>query len=140
MDRIRLLLANRIDQHRMQIASVHQVHRRSKAYRRLGNLWIEQRPGLAGTPKPNDLVSRFDANVAHLFVQPKREQHAGAVGRELEACADLPQFRGLLIKFAIDARSQQGQGRRQPTNSGTCNENARRCLRHETNTPVVCSQ
>ena len=64
---------------------------------------IEQLPALPGVPQPDRLAGRQHLNLFQRILEPERMKHAGAVGADLHAGAELAQFRRLLVDIDVDA-------------------------------------
>ena len=65
---------------------------------------------------PDDLL--------HGRAQPKLDQHAGAIGGKLDACADLAQLDGLLEELDLVAVAQQGERGGQAAYAGAGDQDA----------------
>ena len=98
----------------VQIAAMHQIHRRTEPLRRRrrGRDRTATRSGRCSTAGPPCRRSRRPRAARRL--QPEREQHARAVRCQLQAGADLAQFGRLFVQVAVDAGLEQRQRRRRP--------------------------
>src|SRR5262245_46055903 len=115
-DRIRLERADRIGEHRVQVAAMHEdIGEAVEIDRRLAE--IEQLPGLAGAPQLDLLAGGDDLDRLQRFREAERMQHARAVGADLNAGADLLELRRLLVDLDVDAAAQQPERGREPADA-----------------------
>ena len=122
MDRVRLLAADRIEQHGMQIAAVKHHVGKSVALDR-DRAEIEQLPGLAGAPEPDFLAGDDDAEPLRRLAEAQRIEHARAVGADLHAGAELLELRRLLVDVDADALPDQRQRGGQAADAGADDRN-----------------
>src|SRR5690606_16887154 len=80
---------------------------------------VEELPGLPGIPQPDFLATRLASHGHDRLLEPQRKQDARAVGADLNARADLPQFRGLLKDGDLKPLPQQREGCSQAANSSS---------------------
>ena len=116
MDGVRPLAADGVEQHGVQVAAVEHHVGKAVAFHRDG-AEVEQLPGLAGAPEPDLLAGDDDAEPLRLRAETERMEHAGAVGADLDAGAELFQLGRLLIDIDADALADQRQRRGQATDA-----------------------
>ena len=106
VDGIGLSAAYRVRQHLLQIGAVEHEVGEAVAFDGFGAK-IEQLLGLAGVPDADFLTVRFPADRLDLGAQTELVEHAGAIGTDLEAGADLHDFGRLLVDVDVEAAFEQ---------------------------------
>ena len=116
LDRVGFARADGIGQQPVQIAPVQHDVRRAVALAR-GRAEIEPVPGLAGAPVPDHAAGRQHLDALERVFEAERVQHAGAVGADLDAGADLLELGRLLVDLDVEPALEQRQRGGQPADA-----------------------
>lgn len=84
---------------------------------------VEELPGLARVPQADFLARGLAGKRLERLADAKRVERACAVGTELQAGADFPQLRRLLVDLDLAALAQCRERGREPADAGTGDEN-----------------
>jgi hypothetical protein len=106
MDRVRLQLADAVNQHGMQVAPMQQGVGKAVALLRR-SAEIVPVPRLTGAPMTDFLSQRCNLNGIERLFEPEFVQNGCAVRADLDAGTQLPQPGGLLIDLDIEPAPEQ---------------------------------
>jgi hypothetical protein len=106
----------------MKISAMHHSVWRAEPLHR-GFAKVEGRPALPGAAQPDLLAGGGTNHLPHRRFQAERYEDACAVGPELQAGADFPQFGGLLEHAHGVSTLDQWQSRGQPAKTSPYDKN-----------------
>ena len=105
----------------MQVAAMdHPIGRAEAPDRVLAE--IEQFPLLSGIPDADFLGRRLAHQRPQAFFEAEIDQHAAAVGGDLDAGAQFPQFRRLFVDVDVKPALQKRKRGGQPADAGACDD------------------
>ena len=134
VDRVGLQRGDRVAQHTMQIAAMHEPVGRAEPVDRIFTE-VEQLVGAAGIPDAHFLERGRTDDGLHRGLQAEVDQHARAVRRDLDAGTDFGEFARLLVDIDVETAPQQREGRRQSADTTASDENMR-VARHVAFLPI----
>ena len=107
-DGVGLLRAHRRREHREQIGAIDREIGISIALDRR-RAKVEQFPSVAGAPQAHFLGCRLARQARQVITQPEFVEHAIAIGRQLQAGADLLEFVRLFVYLDVEAAPEQSE-------------------------------
>ena len=126
-DRVGAGGADGIQQNFVKVAAMHHPVRRAEPLDR-GFAKVERRPALSGCPEPDFLAGGGADDPSHRRFQAERDQDTRAIGAELHAGPDLPQFGRLLEHAHMVAALDQRQRRGQTAQAGAGDQDISHCF------------